>query len=190
MRLPLQSSLDMPKVPSPVARAGQVVTGTKFSRLTVIAIGERRGHDRMILCLCECGKEKPVRMGGLLNGHVRSCGCLAREVQSSIHATHGHSRGHNLSSAYVSWRAMKRRCFNPEGKQIKSYAERGVTICERWLGPEGFKNFLADMGPRPADHTLDRINNDGNYEPSNCRWATWIQQAANRRKPKKQTGGV
>jgi hypothetical protein len=94
--------------------------------------------------------------------------------------THGHA-SQKLSGTYSSWKAMKARCLNPNGKQWADYGGRGITICERWI--HSFENFLADMGERPPGKTLDRYpNNDGNYEPGNCRWASGRQQQMNRRK--------
>ena len=97
---------------------------------------------------------------------------------ATLSLTHGHAVGKEMSPTYISWCAMKARCTNSHLPHYKNYGGRGITVCERWLT---FENFLADMGERPAGRTLDRRDNDGNYEPNNCRWATWVEQRANRR---------
>lgn len=152
----------------------------------VMQIGERNGrltaekfieHDsarqRLWLFRCECGGSVVTRTGSVRSGHTQSCGCQKIESATS----HGMSR----SPEYRAWGAIFQRCVNPKNKSFKNYGARGITICERW---RTFENFLADMGPRPSkDHSIDRYpDNDDGYKPSNCRWATWDEQAANRRK--------
>lgn len=155
--------------------------GQRFGRLAVV-----RRHERNSLsgkaqwrCLCTCGGVAIATTGDLRSGATVSCGCFRKEqVGLSVHG-HGR-RGKHRSPTYHSWADMVKRCTNPRNWAWKYYGERGITVCERWMT---FENFLADMGDRPEGLTLDRINNDGNYEPGNCRWATRKQQSENRRKP-------
>ena len=127
------------------------------------------------LCLCDCGVEIYVTSGNLREGKTKSCGCLQPH--------HGHApRNGKTSPTYVSWYCMIQRCTNKNLVQFDDYGGRGIAVCARW---KDFRNFLADMGDRPAGKSLDRFpNNDGNYEPNNCRWATSSEQNKNRRKLK------
>jgi hypothetical protein len=156
-------------------------TGRIFGRLTVLAFGGRTNSRKFWLCRCSCGAEKRMREDGLIAG-AQSCGCLTREISSVTNRAriqHGHSRRGKHSPVYVSWAKMRRRCLVPEDQHYPLYGGRGITICERWLT---FESFLADMGPRPQGATLDRYpDNNGNYEPRNCRWATQKQQSNNTR---------
>ena len=124
---------------------------------------------------CMCGNTFVAHRGNVKPGHTKSCGCWQAESRVVSHTTHGF-RG---TPTYASWANMKNRCLNPKVPKYKDYGARGITVCKRWL--DSFASFIADMGERPAHLTLDRINNDGNYEPGNCRWATAKQQVNNRR---------
>lgn len=146
------------------------LVGYKFSRMTVI---EYSLSHRWV-CRCECGKIKEVNAGALNTGRVKSCGCLNLERVRK----HGHSAGGKRSKTYKVWDGMKARCYNPRAAFYDLYGGRGIKACDRWL--HSFENFLADMGERPVGKTLDRINSDGDYEPSNCRWATPFEQQNNR----------
>jgi len=124
---------------------------------------------------CSCGTVKNVNARTIRRGQSTSCGCRMRELQAAHLTSHGMSR----TPEYRTWIHMRRRC-QPQFRQSKDYADRGIVVCERWR--DSFENFFADMGPRPGpDHTLERLNNDGIYEPSNCAWATRLAQQKNRR---------
>lgn len=152
--------------------------GRKFGRLLVLGLGEYRNRVYFWECLCDCGKTTLTRTTSLLRGDSISCGCYAREQTVARSTTHGMSS----TSEYRIWRTMQSRCYNQNVPEYARYGGRGIMVCRRWHGKTGFINFIADMGLRPSKaHSIDRINNDGNYEPGNCRWATRAEQSANRK---------
>ena len=157
------------------------LTGDVYGRLTVDSYGGRRGKLHQWNCTCECGARKAVYGSHLRCGGTKSCGCLKRERAT----THGGSG----AAEYVAYKNMLQRCYNEKGGRYPYYGDRGITVCSRWRdSPE---NFLLDMGSRPTpQHSLDRIDNDGNYSPDNCRWATKTEQMLNRRRLKTNSSGV
>jgi len=152
--------------------------GEKFGRLTVLEFAGIKNGKTTWLCECECEKTITVNGGDLSRGHTQSCGCLKREKAGVRIAEQNLTHGQTGSRAYETWISMKSRCLNKNYFYYKNHGGRGIRICERWMK---FENFYADMGERPNGRTLDRINNDGNYEPENCRWATAKEQHRNKR---------
>lgn len=159
--------------------ASMIPAGATFGRLVVIMpaptpAGIRR-QRRHYLCGCRCGALVVVRGDRLAEGRRTSCGC---SVPGRAVVPHGMTD----TPTWTSWRKMKARCLDPADVHWKDYGGRGITVADRWLGPEGFVTFLADMGERPAGMTLDRVDVEGNYEPANCRWADAVTQANNKRR--------
>lgn len=155
--------------------------GERFNSYTVIRQIPPPGRAR-VECLCDCGTVKIVSLYDLRSGTTKSCGCYARKRMANLNRTHGLSRTHPLFST---WSAMKDRCHNTRSPSYPRYGGRGIQVCDEWR--KSFVSFIAHVGDRPeGGYTLDRINNDGNYEPGNVRWATWTQQVANRRPAKKR----
>lgn len=152
------------------------ITGDRFGRLVAI----RHVSGRRWLFKCDCGKEHVALKYNAQAGYSTSCGCFHKEDLRERNLRHGHALEHGSSKTYTCWRNIIQRTTNPKNSHWKYYGARGISICARWL--ESFENFLADMGEAPAGLTIDRIDVDGNYEPSNCRWADYVTQNTNKRK--------
>lgn len=143
--------------------------GRRFGRWLVRRVSRSSGY---VVAVCKCGTTKSVRIYHLVKGNTRSCGCLAREMRTR--------HGMNGTSEYNAWENMIQRCTNPKHPEYKNYGARGIRVCRKWVR---FAGFLQDMGIKPSSaHSLDRKRVNGNYCPTNCRWATRSQQIANRRK--------
>ena len=157
------------------------IIGLTFGRLTVVSEGDRNKHrQRTYLCRCQCGSEVVVVGGALRSGRTTSCGCRQREVVGALNIKHGHGNTReDVHPVYRTWLAMRNRCNNPNDKHYADYGARGISVSPDW---DDFKNFLADMGEKPGpQYSIDRIDNEKGYYPGNCRWATPLEQAANKR---------
>lgn len=148
------------------------VIGKRFGLLTACELAGTDGKNKLCKCRCDCGKSHTTRISRLINGTTKSCGCM-KYAHCTTHGLHDHP-------LHSTWKNMRRRCYSKSNPGYKNYGGRGISVCKRWR--ESFAAFVEDVGPKPSElHSLDRINNDGNYEPSNVRWATATEQRRNSR---------
>lgn len=151
------------------------LTGKKFGKLSVVEMcGKSKAGQSLWLCVCDCGNKTTVQYGNLTSGYTKSCGCLrGRPKQTGM----SHTRIYHI------WYGMKQRCYNPKSPKYKNWGGRGITLCDEWKDDFfAFRDWAIANGYR-EDLTIDRINVNGNYEPSNCRWATLQEQGSNKRTP-------
>ena len=169
------------KAPNSLNLVGQTfyyLTVTSKAETHVTPGGSKKGQWN---CLCKCGNTTVVGTSSLKSGNTKSCGCYRKEIQGTQTKTHGLSK----TKEHELWSAMIGRCYTPSSSSYKDYGGRGIKVCDKWLGENGFINFLADMGTRPSpQHTLERVDVNRNYEPSNVIWLLGKYQAHNTRQTK------
>lgn len=161
------------------------LTGKIFTKLTAIReVGRSRHGNVLWECSCCCGTIVTVRSCDLKSGNTKSCGCHNKETRLKNSVTHGKSK----TPEYRTWKSMRQRCESKNNSGYHKYGARGIGVCSRW---SRFENFYLDMGEKPTpNHSIERINNDGDYRPGNCKWATKTEQVRNQRPRNTNTSGV
>jgi hypothetical protein len=156
------------------------ITGARFGRLVVVGkAGTAADKQCLWLCACDCGNESVSTGGNLKTGNTKSCGCLNKDVAGAAACTHGQTKGCARPLEYMRWWGMIARCKYPSSSSYKWYGGKGIRVCDRWQGRDGFANFMQDMGPKPEKGwSIDRIDPSKDYSPSNCRWLTSKENSA------------